>query len=230
MKQNKIMVADDEKEIVNLLELYLENAGYQVFPAFDGIRALEILREEEIDLAVVDLMMPGMDGYTLIKRARSGLNIPILILSAKSEVSDRILGLGMGADDYITKPFDALEVVARIEANLRRFYQLGAKLTEVPKTLKVHDLELDLEACVLRKGGQETELTSIEFRMLSLFMGAPGQVFTKKQIYEAAWGEDYIVDDNNIMVYISKIRDKLGEWEGQSYIRTIRGLGYKMIL
>lgn len=227
----KILVADDEKEVVALLKLYLENSGYTVIPAYDGREAMTILQRERIDLAVLDIMMPEMDGYTVIRKIRETNNIPVIMLSAKGETSDKILGLGMGADDYITKPFDALEVVARISANLRRFSQMEEKgiRDNSRKYLTVKDLRLDTEACVLQKDTELIELTSIEYRMLKLFMESPGQVFTKKQIYEAAWGDEYLVDDNNIMVYISRIREKIGEYEGQSYIRTIRGLGYKML-
>ena len=233
-----ILIADDEKEILSLLRLYLENAGFTVVEAADGEEALARIRSEKPDLAILDIMMPKMDGYALIRQIRSTMNMPVIILSAKSETSDKILGLGMGADDYIAKPFDALEVVARVQANLRRFYQLGSGGTDdsqsAPDTadsplIHVHDLTLDTEKCILIKNGTAIELTSIEYKMLKLFMESPGRVFTKKQIYEAVWGEEYIVDDNNIMVYISKIRDKTGEYEGGSYIRTIRGLGYKMI-
>lgn len=227
----KILVADDEKEVVALLKLYLENSGYTVVPAYDGREAVTILQREQIDLAVLDIMMPEMDGYTVIRKIRKTNNIPVIMLSAKGETSDKILGLGMGADDYITKPFDALEVVARISANLRRFSQMAEKgiRENARKYLTVKDLRLDTEACVLQKDTELIELTSIEYRMLKLFMESPGQVFTKKQIYETAWGDEYLVDDNNIMVYISRIREKIGEYEGQSYIRTIRGLGYKML-
>jgi DNA-binding response OmpR family regulator len=173
-------------------------------------------------------MMPRINGYELIKKIRNKSNMPIMILSAKGESSDKVLGLGIGADDYITKPFDPLEVVARVQANIRRYYNLGSG--ETYKTLNVRDLTLDTSQCILFKKDKLIELTSIEFKILKLFMESPGRVFTKKQIYEAAWEDSYIVDDNNIMVYISKIREKLGEREGEAYIKTIRGLGYKMKL
>lgn len=223
----RILLADDEREIIELLRLYLEKDGYDVLAAGDGLFALQILRREKVDLAVVDIMMPNLNGYELIKAIRKEKNLPIIVISAKGETADKILGLGLGADDYIVKPFDPLEAVARVDANIRRFYCLSQDEAEEP--LKVHDLELNLQQCTLCKGAETMELTSIEFKILKLFMGAPGRVFTKKQIYEAAWEDQYIVDDNNIMVYISKIRDKIGERNGESYIRTIRGLGYKMI-
>ena len=228
MKEH-ILIADDEKEILSLLRLYLENAGYQVSEASDGASAYTLIQTGGIDLAILDVMMPKLDGYTLIRRIREHSDLPIIVLSAKSETTDKIMGLGLGADDYIAKPFDGLEVIARVEACLRRLSRTKVSPSPAPSLLTVRDLTLDTSACVLIKDGTSIELTSIEYRILKLFMESPGRVFTKKQIYEAAWGDDYVVDDNNIMVYISKIREKLGERSGASYIRTIRGLGYKLL-
>ena len=228
MKEH-ILIADDEKEILSLLRLYLENAGYRVSEASDGNTAFSLMQKGGIDLAILDIMMPKMDGYALIRRIREKNDLPIIVLSARSETTDKIMGLGMGADDYIAKPFDGLEVIARVEACLRRLSRTKNESSLSKASLTVRDLTLDTNACVLIKDGTTIDLTSIEYRILKLFMGSPGRVFTKKQIYEAAWGEDYIVDDNNIMVYISKIREKLGERGGASYIRTIRGLGYKLL-
>lgn len=228
MKEH-ILIADDEKEILSLLRLYLENAGYRVSEASDGNTAFSLMQKGGIDLAILDIMMPKMDGYALIRRIREKNDLPIIVLSARSETTDKIMGLGMGADDYIAKPFDGLEVIARVEACLRRLSRTKNESSLSKASLTVRDLTLDTNACVLIKNGVTIELTSIEYRILKLFMESPGRVFTKKQIYEAAWGEDYIVDGNNIMVYISKIRGKLGERGGASYIRTIRGLGYKLL-
>ena len=223
-----VLLADDEKEIMDFLSLYLEKDGFKVYTSKDGHEACDTIEKEKIDLAIIDIMMPRINGYELIKKIRNKSNMPIMILSAKGESSDKVLGLGIGADDYITKPFDPLEVVARVQANIRRYYNLGSG--ETYKTLNVRDLTLDTSQCILFKKDKLIELTSIEFKILKLFMESPGRVFTKKQIYEAAWEDSYIVDDNNIMVYISKIREKLGEREGEAYIKTIRGLGYKMML
>ena len=224
-----ILVADDEQGIIDFVTLYLEKDGYQVFTASDGAQAWACIQQEKIDLAILDIMMPKMNGYQLIKRIRAEKNMPIIFLTAKDASADKVLGLDIGADDYVTKPFDPLELVARVSAQLRRFYSLGAQEIVEPTELVLHDLILDLDQCLLLKGERKISLTSIEFKILRLLMGSPGRVFTKKQIYEAVWEDSYIVDDNNIMVYISRLREKLGTREEESYIQTIRGLGYKMV-
>lgn len=217
-----ILIADDEKEIIQLLRLYLENKDTNIYEAYDGEMAWMILREYPIDLALVDIMMPKMNGYELIKKVSEGINVPIMVISAKGELSDRILGLDLGADDYITKPFEPLEVAAKVKARLRR---LSADTGEKQNnSCKVRDLTLHMDECTLEKNGEIIILTKIEFLIVQLFMSHPGRVYTKEQIYNTAWGEDYAVDDNTIRVAISKLRDKIGT----DYIRTIRGLGYRM--
>jgi DNA-binding response OmpR family regulator len=224
-----ILVADDEQGIIDFVTLYLEKDGYTVFTATNGEDAWAHIQQEKIDLAILDIMMPKMNGYQLIKKIRAEKNIPIIFLTAKDASADKVLGLDIGADDYVTKPFDPLELVARVSAQLRRFYSLGAQEINSPKKIELHDLTLDLEQCLLFKGNEQIALTSIEFKILRLLMSSPGRVFTKKQIYEAVWEDTYIVDDNNIMVYISRLREKLGTKEEESYIQTIRGLGYKIL-
>ena len=221
-----ILIADDEKEIRELLRLYLENENYQVVEAEDGQQALGILHREKIDLCILDIMMPKMDGYKTLREIRKESNIPVIILSAKDADSEKILGLNLGADDYIGKPFNPLEALARINSNLRRFYSLGTK-GGVQGVIQVKDLSLDPEGCELKKGDKVIDLTSVEYRIMELFMKHPGKVFTKQQIYEYGWGEAYIVADNNIMVCISKLRDKL-DGDPTAYIKTIRGLGYRL--
>ena len=221
-----ILVADDEKEIRELLRLYLENEHYHVIEAEDGQQALDILHREHIDLCILDIMMPKKDGYRVLQELRKESNIPVLILSAKDADAEKILGLNLGADDYMAKPFNPLEAVARVNSNIRRFYALGTS-TGVQTQLKVKDLILDLEACELRQGEKRIELTSVEYKIMELFMKHPGKVFTKQQIYEYGWGEQFVVADNNIMVCISKLRDKLSE-DSSKYIKTIRGLGYRL--
>ena len=224
-----ILVADDEQGIIDFVTLYLEKDGYTVFTATNGEDAWAHIQQEKIDLAILDIMMPKMNGYQLIKKIRAEKNIPIIFLTAKDASADKVLGLDIGADDYVTKPFDPLELVARVSAQLRRFYSLGAQEINSPKKIELHDLTLDLEQCLLFKGNEQIALTSIEFKILRLLMNSPGRVFTKKQIYEAVWEDTYIVDDNNIMVYISRLREKLGIREEDSYIQRIRGLGYKIL-
>lgn len=221
-----ILVADDEKEIRELLRLYLENSGYKVVEAEDGQQALDILRSKPIDLCLLDIMMPKKDGYHVLQELRKESNIPVVILSAKDTDSEKILGLNLGADDYMSKPFNPLEAVARVNSNIRRFHSLGTGEV-VKEVLKVKDLELDVESCVLTQEGKVIDLTSVEYKIMELFMKHPGKVFTKQQIYEYGWGEDFIVADNNIMVCISKLRDKLSE-DPSAYIKTIRGLGYRL--
>ena len=221
-----ILVAEDEKEIRELLRLYLENSGYKVIEAEDGQQALEVLRSTHIDLCLLDIMMPKVDGYHVLQQLRKENNIPVVILSAKDTDSEKILGLNLGADDYMAKPFNPLEVIARVNSNIRRFYSLGTGSLEQEK-IQVKDLTLDLDSCELKKGDVYIDLTSIEYKIMELFMKHPGKVFTKQQIYEAGWGEDFIVADNNIMVCISKLRDKLDD-DPSAYIKTIRGLGYRL--
>ena len=219
-----ILIADDEKEIREILSLYLEKDGYLTLQAGDGKEAFDIISTRQIDLAIIDIMMPHLNGYKLIKQVRERSNIPVIILSAKIEDHDKILGLGLGADDYISKPFNPLEVVARTNANLRRYYNFDSPMSSL---LKVRNLSLDLGQCLLYKAEEEVQLTSTEFKLLKLFMEAPGRVFTKQQIFEAVWGEDQFVDDNTIMVCISKLRKKIQDDES-THIKTIRGLGYRL--
>lgn len=221
-----VLVADDESEIRQLLRLYLEKDGYKVIEAEDGIQAVRTMEKEEIDLVLLDIMMPGLDGYQVLKKIREESNVPVMILSAKNQDVDKILGLDLGADDYLAKPFNPLEAMARINSNIRRFYSLGAKGKDV-KELRVKDLRLDTEACAVYQADKLIDLTSVEYRIMRLFMENPGKVFTKQQLFEEGWGEEYIVADNSIMVCISKLRAKLSD-ENDTYIKTIRGLGYRM--
>lgn len=223
----KILVADDETEIRDVLRLYLEKEGYEVVEAADGLEAVRLIKQEKVDLAILDIMMPGLDGYRVLRKVREESNVPVLILSAKGSDSDKILGLDLGADDYITKPFVPLEAVARVKSNLRRFYALGSGENRLSEgTLRVGDLRLEQDSCLLYRGEEKIELTSVEFRIMKLFMENPGRVFTKQQIFEAGWEDTYMVSDNSVMVCISKLRAKLDN--GGQHISTIRGLGYRM--
>lgn len=227
----RILIADDEAEIRQLLRLYLEKDGYSVLEADNGKTALSICKKEKIDLVLLDIMMPDLNGYQVIKEIRSESNIPVIMISAKGQDEDKILGLDLGADDYIVKPFNPLEAIARINANIRRFYALGAANAALDE-ITVRDLRLNREECTIYKNDIPLELTSVEYKILKLFMENPGRVFTKQQLYEAGWEEDYVVADNNIMVCISKLRTKLegsdSDENGFEYIKTIRGLGYRL--
>ena len=222
----KILIADDEAEIRSLLRLYLENVQYQVIEAEDGVQALELLKKEQPALCVLDIMMPKLDGYRVLQKLREESNIPVIILSAKDADSEKILGLNLGADDYLAKPFNPLEAVARVKSNLRRFYSLGSG-SERPKQWSVKDLMLDAESCVIKKNGTALSLTPTEYRIMELFMKNPGKVFTKQQIYECGWDDEYYASDNCVNVCMSKLRVKLDE-DPAAYIRTIRGLGYRL--
>ena len=178
----KILVAEDDEDIVELLTLYLSNEGYEILSANNGEDALRIAKETKVDLAVLDIMMPKMNGYELTKKLREVSNLPILILSAKNQDSDKILGLGLGADDYLTKPFNPLEIIARVKAALRRFYDLGAGAATSTDRLCVGDLVLDTSTCTLWKNDTEISLTPTEYKILALLMKSPGRIFTKVQI------------------------------------------------
>lgn len=228
MKKN-ILIVDDDKDIIDLLKLFLEMENFFVVEASNGEVALKCLEENHIDLAIVDIMMPKMDGYQLIKKIRETLQFPILILSAKSQEVDKIIGLGIGADDFITKPFSALEIIARVQAHLRRSYEFNDKAVEgKEKQIHMGDLVLDHHSCTLYKSSESISLSATEYKILTLFMEEPGRIFTKKQIFESVWSDYYCADDNTIMVHISRLREKLEDSpKNPVYIKTIRGLGYR---
>lgn len=245
-----ILIADDEAEIREVLRLYLENAGYQVVEASDGQEALDVLAAQPIDLCLLDIMMPKVNGYEILRQLRATAPTPVILISAKGQDAERVIGLDLGADDYLVKPFNPLEAVARSNALMRRVYAIDAQplpskpvateasssaaATAAPQAernenrqLSVRDLVLDLDACELTRAGNPIELTSVEFRVMELLMEHPGRVFTKQQIYEKGWGETYMAAENNVMVCISKLRAKLSD-DANVYIRTIRGLGYRL--
>ncbi|KAB7652969.1 response regulator transcription factor [Bacillus sp. B2-WWTP-C-10-Post-4] len=228
MKKN-ILIVDDDKDIIDLLKLFLEMENFFVVEASNGEVALKCLEENHIDLAIVDIMMPKMDGYQLIKKIRETLQFPILILSAKSQEVDKIIGLGIGADDFITKPFSALEIIARVQAHLRRSYEFNDKAVKgKEKQIHMGDLVLDHHSCTLYKSSETITLSATEYKILTLFMEEPGRIFTKKQIFESVWSDYYCADDNTIMVHISRLREKLEDSpKNPVYIKTIRGLGYR---
>jgi len=224
-----ILIVDDDPDIVDLLKLYLHAEGYITLEAFDGKTAFDQLKSQAIDLAILDIMMPIIDGYQLLQMIRQEYKIPVILLSAKSQDYDKIAGLKLGADDYISKPFSPLEVTARIQAQLRRFYEFNDSLSvQQPSQLKVGDLRLSHYECVLYIKDKPIPLSAREYELLKLLMSEPGRVFTKKQIFERAWNEYYIADDNAIMVQISRLREKIEECPRKPvFIKTIRGLGYR---
>ena len=219
----KVLVADDEKEVLELVRLYLEKDGLEVVSAEDGMSALGFVQTEDIDCAVLDVMMPKLNGFQLLKKIRESSNIPVIMLTARDASSDKVLALDMGADDYVAKPFDPLELCARVKANIRRYHASNEK--SAPVVLKAGSLTLDVEKCILFKNENPIEITSTEFRVLQLFMANPKRVYTKNQIAAAGWPENPYVESNSIMVTLSKIRAKLG---GEGWIKNIRGLGYRM--
>lgn len=225
---NRILIADDEQDIVELLEMYLTNEDFQVVTAYDGQQAWDRF-DDEINLAILDIMMPGMDGLALAKRIRKESNIPIIILTARSEDHDKILGLGIGADDYVTKPFSPLEVVARAKAQLRRYTDLNTPQQRINEDkVQVGQVSINPRECIVQVRGEEISLTTMEYKMLKLFMESKGQVFTKKQIYEQVWEEAYFGEDNTIMVHISRLREKIEpDPKKPIYLTTIRGIGYR---
>ncbi|MFN2927200.1 response regulator transcription factor [Lachnospiraceae bacterium YH-ros2228] len=229
MAEETILIAEDDEDIVSILTLYLENAGYQVIAAFDGRQALEVVQTNKIDLCLFDIMMPKMNGYDLIREVRKSYCMPIIIISAKDKDSDKILGLDIGADDYILKPFNPLEVVARVRAGLRRYYKLNPAATdEDSNILRFGELTMDTGRMTLYKGDREIKVTPTEIKLLMMLMRNPGRVYTKAQLYENLSGESYLSDDNTIMVHISNLRNKIEEDpRNPRYLITVRGLGYK---
>ena len=228
--QRTILIAEDDPDIVNLLCLYLKNSGYQVLTAPDGLEAWRLFGQEHVDLALLDVMMPRMDGWELARKIREVSNIPILFLSARDQDYDRILGLQLGADDYRTKPFNPMEAVARVQSNLRRFYELGAADTrKEQKLLQLGELCLDAEGMTVTKNGRPISLTPTEYRILNKLMRTPGRVYTKAQLYESGNGEFMESDEKTMMVHISKLREKIeDDPKHPRYIKTIRGIGYKI--
>lgn len=219
----KIMIVDDAPDLREVLRLYLVNAGYEVEEAGDGAEALEKIKYWEPDLMILDIMMPRLDGYGFIKALGEERTFPVIFLSAKTEVEDKIKGLHMGADDYIAKPFDPGEVLARVMAVLRR----AAPKEE--ETVTLHGLTWDRENRRIYYRGEPIDLRAKEFHLLTLFMNRPGKVYTKREIYEYLWEEPYYNDDNTIMVHISNLRDKIEENpKAPKKIVTVRGIGYMM--
>lgn len=223
-----ILVCDDEKDIVSALAIYLTTGGYQVFPAYDGAEALRTLETEDIHLVLLDIMMPKMDGLTALTKLREISNVPVILLTAKSEDTDKILGLNAGADDYITKPFNPVEALARVKSQLRRYLQLGGGAVK-PTALTIGGITLDDRTKAVTLDGELVSLTPREFEILKLLMQNPGTVFSPKRIYRTVWGEEPYGVENAVAVHIRHLREKL-EFNPSDprYIKVVWGQGYKM--
>lgn len=223
-----ILVCDDERDILDAIKIYLKAEGYKVFTAEDGARALEIIKENEIHLAIIDIMMPVMDGITLIMKMREKTNIPIIVLSAKGEVTDKIVGLNVGADDYITKPFNAVELTARVNSLIRRYFSLGASDIKIGD-LKIGRVSIFDDSKEVRVEDDIANLTPYEYKILYLLAKNPGRVFSSNEIYERVWEEEAIDVRKIISVHISHLRDKIEiNPRKPDLIKSVYGMGYKI--
>ena len=222
-----ILVCDDDKQIVEAINIYLTGEGFNVIKAYDGYEALELLEKNEVNLMIVDVMMPGLDGIRTTLKVRETSSIPIIILSAKSEDTDKILGLNIGADDYITKPFNPSELVARVKSQLRRYTQLGAM--QIKETqIAIRGLVLDTESKSVTVDGEAVRLTPLEYKILELLCRHPGRVFSTEEIYRQVWNDD-IVSDNAIAVHVRHIREKIEiNPKEPRYLKVVWGVGYKI--
>ncbi|WP_296644504.1 response regulator transcription factor [Romboutsia sp. 13368] len=226
-----ILVVDDDKEIVESIEIYLKNEGFNIYKAYNGLEALEILMEEEIHLILMDIMMPKLDGIKATIKIREEKNIPIILVSAKSEDTDKIIGLNIGADDYITKPFNLLELIARVKSNLRRYVTLGNYNNDnVNKDiLKSGGLELNICTKEVKVDGEVVKITPIEFKILKLLLANKGRVFSIDEIYEKVWNEESFNVENTVAVHIRRIREKIEiNPKEPRYLKVVWGVGYKI--
>ena len=226
-----ILIADDEVELVNALELYFKKENLSLIKAENGLQALELFNERHPDLVLLDVMMPEMDGFTVLSEIRRTSQVPAIMLTARSESIDQIKGLSLGADDYIVKPYVPQEVIARVKAQLRRSYRYSEQMLSDSRkrpVLTYGDITLDQNSARLMRAGEVIALSATEYRIMELFMSSPGKIFTKRQIYESAWSDAYVSDDNTVMVRISSIRHKLhDDPKHPKIIVTVKGLGYK---
>ncbi|PFD95535.1 DNA-binding response regulator [Bacillus cereus] len=231
MEDIRVLIADDEKEIRDLLKKYLERELYTVDIAINGEEALHLFEQNKYNLIILDLMMPKVDGIEVCRRLRNKTNIPILMLTAKDQEVDKILGLSIGADDYITKPFSINEVVARVKALMRRFLVLGSNANIQENTLLAFKgLTIDINKYIVNIDGKEVSLTGKELELLKFFASNPEQVFTKTQLFRNVWDSNYIEDDNTVMVHIRKLRKKIEiDPSNPKFIQTVWGIGYKFV-
>ena len=225
-----ILVCDDDKEIVDAIDIYLSQEGYHILKAYDGLQAIELMKKEEVHLILLDIMMPNLDGIRATRKIRETSSVPIIMLSAKSEDVDKILGLNIGADDYITKPFNPLELIARVKSQLRRYTQLGNLATEEKEAVYVcGGLVVNDDLKTVTVDGEPVKLTPIEYNILVLLIKNQGQVFSIEQIYENIWNEEAIGADNTVAVHIRHIREKIEiNPREPRYLKVVWGIGYKI--
>lgn len=223
-----ILICDDDKDIVSALEIYLTSEGYRTVTVYNGLQALQAMEEQEIHLVLMDIMMPELDGIRATARIRDGYNVPIILLTAKSEDSDKILGLNIGADDYITKPFNPLEVIARVKSQLRRYTALGGAEKAVGQII-VGPIAMDDAAKQVTVDGEGVSLTPLEYNILKLLLSHPGQVFSSAQIYEQVWNDPAYGSENTVAVHIRHLREKIEiDPANPRWLKVVWGLGYKM--
>ncbi|HOJ47574.1 MAG TPA: response regulator transcription factor [Bacillota bacterium] len=224
-----VLICDDEKDIVSALKIYLSSEDYRTFEAYNGMEAVQIVKENEIHLVLMDIMMPVMDGITAMTKLREFSNVPIILLTAKSEDSDKILGLNIGADDYITKPFNPVEVLARVKSQLRRYTKLGSAVIK-PTALKIGNIALDDETKTVTVDGEPVSLTPTEYEILKLLMQNPGKVFSSAEIYTKVWGDNPLGCENTVAVHIRHLREKLEINPAEPrYLKVVWGQGYKIV-
>ena len=226
MEEFNILVCDDDHSIVDAIEIYLKQEGYRVIKAYNGLEALKALEENEIHLIILDIMMPQLDGLQATVKIREICNIPILMLSAKSEDTDKVLGLNFGADDYITKPFNPLELLARVKSMMRRYTSLGS-IAEKNNVIRIGDVELDKDAKEVRVNGKLVKMTATEYGILQLLMENAGKVFSIDEIYERVWNESSFSPENTVSVHIRRIREKIEiNPKEPRYLKVVWGIGY----
>ena len=231
MEMNHVLIVEDDKEIREGVEIYLKSQGYEVFQAADGVEGLEVIEKEDIHLAIVDIMMPRMDGISMVVKLREKYDFPVIFLSAKSEEVDKIMGLNMGADDYVTKPFTPMELLARVNSQLRRYRRFMEKLGDKEENSRIHTiggLEINEDNVEVTVDGEPVKMTPIEYKILLLLMKNPGRVFSAEEIYERVWNERAINTDT-IMVHVRNIREKIEVNPREpKYLKVVWGVGYKI--
>ena len=231
MEMNHVLVVEDDKEIREGVEIYLKSQGYEVFQAADGVEGLEVIEKEDIHLAIVDIMMPRMDGISMVVKLREKYDFPVIFLSAKSEEVDKIMGLNMGADDYVTKPFTPMELLARVNSQLRRYRRFMERLGDKEENSRIHTiggLEINEDNVEVTVDGEPVKMTPIEYKILLLLMKNPGRVFSAEEIYERVWNER-AVNTDTIMVHVRNIREKIEiNPKEPKYLKVVWGVGYKI--